>query len=68
MKESPTRREDYTEITGSSLFPLKFCVHRWVENVLVVQRAIEITLLMDTFLKTLAEKKRLQRTTNCVSL
>ena len=57
MKDSPARREDYTEITGSSLFPLKFCVHRWVENVPVVQRAIEITLLMDTFLKTLAKKK-----------
>ena len=36
------------EITGPSLFPLEFFVHRWVENVPVVQRAIEITPLMNT--------------------
>ena len=28
--------------TGTDLFPLKFCAHRWVENVPVVQRAIDI--------------------------
>ena len=28
--------------TGTDLFPLKFCAHRWVENVPVVQRVIDI--------------------------
>ena len=29
----PARREDFTVATGSCLFPLLFCHHRWVENV-----------------------------------
>lgn len=36
----PARREDFTKLTGSSCFPLPFCGHRWVENVLVAERAI----------------------------
>ena len=31
--DSPARKEDFTEITGSMVFPLKFCKHRWLENV-----------------------------------
>lgn len=38
----PARREDYTKLTGSSLFPLPFCGHRWVENLPVAERAIEV--------------------------
>lgn len=37
---SPARREDFTVITGQSTFPLKFVVHRWVENVSVIERAL----------------------------
>ena len=40
--DSPARKEDFTEITGSMVFPLKFCKHRWLENVPVVVRAQEI--------------------------
>ena len=29
-------------ITGSSLFPKQFCSYRWVENVTVVERALEM--------------------------
>ena len=36
------RRADFTTITGSSLFPKKFCQVRWVENVNVATRALEI--------------------------
>ena len=38
FQDSPARREDYTKVTGSSLFALKFCKHRWLENVLVADR------------------------------
>ena len=38
FQDSPARREDYTKVTGSSLFALKFCKHRWLENVLVAER------------------------------
>ena len=27
----PAKREDYTKITGSDIFPLLFCGHRWLE-------------------------------------
>ena len=30
--ESPAKREDYQNITGSKGFPLPFCGHRWIEN------------------------------------
>ena len=42
FKDSPARREDYTSVTGSNSFPLNFCRHRWLENVPVVERALEI--------------------------
>lgn len=29
----PARKEDFTNLTRSSCFPLSFCGHRWVENV-----------------------------------
>ena len=42
FKDSPARREDYIKVTGSSVFPLKFCQHRWLENVSVAERALEV--------------------------
>ena len=42
LKDSPARRADYSSLTGSTLFPLKFCSTRWVENASVAQRALEI--------------------------
>lgn len=38
----PARREDYIKLTSLSLFPLPFCGHRWVENLPVAERAIEV--------------------------
>lgn len=42
FKDVPACREDYTEVTGSTSFPLDFCNHRWLENVEVAERALEI--------------------------
>jgi hypothetical protein len=42
FKDSPARWADYSEITGSKVFPKKFCQVRWVENVEVAERALEI--------------------------
>ena len=42
FKDSPARCEDYTSVTGSNSFPLDFCRHCWLENVPVVERALEI--------------------------
>jgi hypothetical protein len=38
----PARREDYVETTGSDLFPLQFCGHRWLENEPVATRALQM--------------------------
>eukprot|EP00117_Sycon_ciliatum_P040123 scpid49772/ scgid29541/ len=40
--DDPARREDYVELSGSSTFPLKFCGHRWLENVPVAERLLDI--------------------------
>lgn len=42
FKDFPTRRADYKYYTRSSLFPLKFCSVRWLENGKVLQRALNI--------------------------
>lgn len=38
----PAGREDYTSLTSSSVCPLPFCGHRWVENLPVAERANEL--------------------------
>ena len=40
--QSPSRRADYENVTKSSVYPLKFCSHRWAENKIVVERAIDV--------------------------
>ena len=52
LKDSPARRADYSSVTGSTLFPLKFCSTRWVENASVAQRSLEIYLYMVLYAKT----------------
>ena len=56
----PARREDYTNITGSSCFPLSFCGHRWVENVPVAERVLEVWPMIQTYVNA-AENKRVQK-------
>lgn len=43
FKDSPARREDYSKVSGSTVFPLEFCSARWVENVPVAERALEVS-------------------------
>ena len=42
LHETPARREDYTKMTGSQVFPLQFCGHRWLEDKRVAERAVEM--------------------------
>ena len=32
FKDSPARRDDFYTVTNSSMFPLKFAKHRWLES------------------------------------
>ena len=40
--DAPARKTEYTAVTGASKFGLQFCKHRWVENLPVAKRALEI--------------------------
>ena len=40
--DSPARRENFTAVTGSTVFLLKFCANRWVKNEKIAQKAVEI--------------------------
>ena len=42
FKDLPARREDYTAVTGSNVFPEKSCAFRWVENAAVLERVLEM--------------------------
>lgn len=42
FQDSPARREDFVSISSDKKFPVKFCKHRWLENVPAVERAIQI--------------------------
>ena len=57
FKESPARLEDYTTASGSSLFPLKFCKYRWLENILVAERALEVLPNVEKYSKSVQHKK-----------
>ena len=54
--DSPARREDYTQVTDSDLFPKKFCKHRWIENVPVGERMLEIWDNLKTYVRKVTEK------------
>ena len=56
FSDSPARREGYTTITCSQIFPLKYYKHRWLENVPVAQRALDIWPNVCSYVKALSVK------------
>lgn len=44
FKDTPSRRKDYTRLTGSSLFGKRFCQTRcsWLENMQVAECVLEM--------------------------
>lgn len=40
LHDSPARREDYFNLTGSDEYPLQFCGTRWVEDKKVAERLV----------------------------
>nr|CAD7393780.1 unnamed protein product [Timema cristinae] len=52
--DSPARRALFTQLTGCTTFPLKFCGVRWLENAKCFQRALQI---WDHVIKFLKEAK-----------
>ena len=56
FKDSPARRADYLELNGLNkmhdqkcslyLFPMKYCGHRWLENIAVIDSIISDVIIM----------------------
>ena len=66
FKDSPARKADFTSITGSTRFAKKFCSVRWVENVEVASRALEV---LPHVKKYMAEKsKKLPKNSTCKNI
>ena len=57
LKDTPARREDYSSATGSDIFPKKFAPHRWVENVPVLERLLEILPHLRKYMQAVHLKK-----------
>ena len=56
-KDTSVRREDFTNLSSSSTFPLKFVAYRWIENVPVITRLLKILPRLKQCVKTVDEKK-----------
>ncbi|KAL0149626.1 hypothetical protein M9458_055153 [Cirrhinus mrigala] len=57
FNNAPVRREDYVAVTKSSVFPLAFCGHRWLENLPVVERALEIWPSLQLYVDAVKRKE-----------
>ena len=58
LHETPARREDYTKMTGSEVFPLQFCGHRWLEDKGVAERAVEMWPSLTTYITEILKKSQ----------
>lgn len=58
FKKSPARKADYTYYTKSKTFPLKFCGTRWLNNVTVAKRALQILPNLSAFVEKYDENKK----------
>jgi hypothetical protein len=56
FKDFPSRRADYSMLTKSCVFPLRFCAIRWVENSSVIQRAFDMLPSLRKYLTGTSKK------------
>ena len=56
FKDVPARRADFTDHTGSTVFPLKFAAHRWVENHRVLLRAKQMLPFLQKYISGVQSK------------
>ena len=60
LHKTPARREDYTKMTGSEVFPLQFCGHRWLEDKRVAERAVEMWPSLTTYIIEILKSLRVR--------
>ena len=59
----PARREDFVAETDATVFPKRFCPHRWVENVCVAECALQLWPAVQQYVQAVQEG-RLPKPTN----
>ena len=50
--DTPPTKEDFIQITGSDLYPFRFCQHRWVEDIKVGEQALKVWPHVNSYVKT----------------
>lgn len=55
FKNFPSRRAVYSQITGSKIFPKKFCSVRWTENSSVIKRVLEMMPNLHKYVKEVSK-------------
>ena len=60
LHETPARGEDYTKMTGSEVFPLQLCGHRWLEDKRVAERAVEMWPSLTTYITEILKSLRVR--------
>ena len=58
FKDTPARRDDFMSITGSTVFPAKHCQTRWIEDVPVAKKAIDVFPPMVTYVETILKNPK----------
>ena len=54
--ETPARRDDFERVTDSSVYPLRFCSDRWVENGKVCERALTMVGSVQCYIENVQKK------------
>ena len=62
--DSPARRDDYTTVTGSTVFPLKFCSTRWIEDDRVAERALEVWPNVEKYIQHVSKEPKSKQPTS----
>lgn len=57
FKDSPARSDDFEQLTKSSTFPKQFCRHRWLENITVMTRALEVLPNLQQYVEAVEKAK-----------
>lgn len=57
FKDSPARAEDYKRLSVTGKMPVKFCRHRWLDNLPAVKRALAILDDLKLFVENVQNKK-----------
>ena len=57
FKDTPARRGDFEKVNKTAEFPLKYCQHRWLENVSVAERALKLWPAISNYVEAAKKKE-----------